>query len=840
MLLVMIPVVGMALGSVIARSRVALEGQNLDAGAGQADLVVPHSADQTDDLARLVGADGRLVTALLTDTSIGGTNRDGLPERRFVQFSDAPIGDPIFEGAFDIDNGRPPSTSTEVFVSRDVARLFDVGVGDQLVLDQPDVAWTVTGVGRSTAGYSRSFVIVGELDRASITPAHRTLISLVDLAPSVTVDDERALLDDLASRQLFGASRRFDPASAGADASDARELAWGWVAGVVSLIAVGIIISAAFATSARRQLTTVGQLSANGASERVIRRTLGLQGSWTGLLGAIAGVGVGLGIVLTSWPLIEEVFNHRIPDTRVVPLDLLVIVMTATVAATVAALVPARSAARVPVLAALAGRRPLADPPQWMAPVGLASFVVGLLMLVTAANSGNGGDSAALVAVVGALGVLFGMVCASPLIVHCVGVVGSRTRGNVRLAARSLARTRTRSAAVITAIATVMAIAVAGLTAVGSERSTPSTPDFPLHRVTLTVIDAFGEEPIAEGAMFDRAAVEPDPLPTALRTQIESILPDAVWTEVQTLVFDPAPFSATDPSPFGDGIVVATPEVLALLDLSPTEAARLSATGATVLAPGWTVVIRAEVGGRVKVFDLGTGDEPPAGAFELWDPASLPASAVVTPEWVADAGLGRATTMWVVDKPHTLTDAERSALAVVTDRFSPWAPESAFLSDQAPGGADATATPGSPRFWHAAWYWPSSAPPWVLINAIVLAVALTMVLMVVAIGLALSATEGRAERDVLHAVGAPPATLRRLGAAKAWVLTTAAAAIAVPTGFLVLAVISRSLDRPAPFPWIAASTLLFVVPLVAAASTWLVSGVGQRFRPVTASAMSAA
>ena len=135
----------------------------------------------------------------------------------------------------------------------------------------------------------------------------------------------------------------------------------------------------------------------------------------------------------------------------------------------------------------------------------------------------------------------------------------------------------------------------------------------------------------------------------------------------------------------------------------------------------------------------------------------------------------------------------------------------------------------------------SAGFPWALTKLAALGAALTLVLGVVAVGLGLAAVESRDERSVLHVVGAPPASLRRLAAAKTWILTTLAAVVAVPTGFAVVwvvrAVAKSEFDRHAPLPVFMLISLLIVVPAVAMAITWAGSGLAQRVRPVTASSM---
>jgi hypothetical protein len=66
-----------------------------------------------------------------------------------------------------------------------------------------------------------------------------------------------------------------------------------WVIGGLALLVTGIVIAAAFAAGNRRQLVTLGQLTANGAGPTVLRRVLFLQGTLAGLVGVAAGLGLG-------------------------------------------------------------------------------------------------------------------------------------------------------------------------------------------------------------------------------------------------------------------------------------------------------------------------------------------------------------------------------------------------------------------------------------------------------------------------------------------------------------------------------------------------------------------
>ena len=153
-------------------------------------------------------------------------------------------------------------------------------------------------------------------------------------------------------------------------------------------------------------------------------------------------------------------------------LDVAAVVVTGIAAATIAAYIPTRTAARIPVLAALAGRRPLSAVPRGLLPAGLVSFAGGTLLLSLSALSARSVDRytdlLAAVAVLGGLGVLAGLCCATPAVVSLWGPVGDRVGASTRLAARSLARLRTRSAAVLTATAAAGAFAVAAATFVAT------------------------------------------------------------------------------------------------------------------------------------------------------------------------------------------------------------------------------------------------------------------------------------------------------------------------------------------------------------------------------------
>ena len=115
-----------------------------------------------------------------------------------------------------------------------------------------------------------------------------------------------------------------------------------------------------------------------------------------------------------------------------------------------------------------------------------------------------------------------------------------------------------------------------------------------------------------------------------------------------------------------------------------------------------------------------------------------------------------------------------------------------------------------------------------------------LVLFVVAVNLALSATETRDERDVLTIVGAAPATMREANGYKAVLLTVMGAVLAIPVGFLPVAVFNLTDNRNEPlvFPWLVVALLVVALPIVAGIVTTAASGIALRLRPVRISTMA--
>lgn len=832
--LVAVPVAAMAVASIAATTIADGPAEQFARRAGRADIIVEPGSLTVEDAsledALPAGATWlRSVEAyvpLRTDT--------GVVEG--VTLIDIDLRLPIADGIVEIQQGRAPAPG-EVLLSADVADRFGVAVGDELELDRPTGTWTVSGIGRRREFHDERLLVMPDFPVGQLQPDYHATgvrIDLPDGSATAVMQVARQLQEEVAGGAFLSTPYTVD-VSAGEVGADS--LAWGWVAGTIALAATGVVIAAAFATSARRQLTTIGQLAANGASPRLVRRTLALQGSWSGMIGGVVGLGLALIASITIVAPISEALTQR--DVGPIAVDvrhLAVILITAVIVATMAAALPARSAARIPVLAALAGRRPLGVVPRRLVPIGLGLFLGGLALLLASATAAEGdaaGNLVAAVAVVGGLAVLAGTCCVTPLAVDALRRLP--VRGDLRLATRSLARQRSRSAAVVTAIATVGALSIAGAaiaSGVAAEEldAVDETPNLPDDAVLIrSGYDDWEAGPV------DAAPV---PIPPGVRAEIDAVVPEATVRPLRGVAPE-AILPAGWPQMYGpSSIVLADEAALDLIGLSDRDRAALDRVGVLAMFDfsgegGFPGGFPGEVGPgeppRLLVPAAGGNDAVPA-ALRQDVPASWGGHVqyLVTPAKVAELGWIAVDAGLIVWNGSALTDVQRGAFEDVNrGQFGP----SPWLAD-----ADVPLS----SFWVEVQYrdgTPDISPA--AMQGAIVALAVLLTLAVVAIGLALAASEGRDERDVVVAVGGSPATMRRLAAGQALTLAAVGGVLAVPVGYLPILAVDRAIDADvADFPWLTALGVVVVVPLLAAGAALATSTIAQRVRPVRMSTLT--
>lgn len=261
----------------------------------------------------------------------------------------------------------------------------------------------------------------------------------------------------------------------------------------------GLTAAAAIGVGARRQLRELGLLAAAGGSGRHLRLLVLVQGFGLGLLGGLAGIPLGLAATWAAFPWLrgllapvqDETGAPVIPRFSVIGRDMAWTVAFTVALALVSALRPAVTAGRVPVVAALAGRRPPRRLRPWLVAAGLAVALAGLVLQVVANRLAVRGVVIPVQLELLALGsvqsipsplliTLAGMALATPALVGLAGRVAPPRPAALRLAARDAARNPGRSAPAVTAVAAGlgMLVVLGGLATVpGPESSGWLTPE---------------------------------------------------------------------------------------------------------------------------------------------------------------------------------------------------------------------------------------------------------------------------------------------------------------------------------------------------------------------------
>jgi putative ABC transport system permease protein len=615
------------------------------------------------------------------------------------------------------------------------------------------------------------------------------------------------------------------PAStASADAA----VRWTWVLGALVLTVAGIVITSAFASGARRQLATLGQLAANGANPRVMRRTLLLQGTWTGIAGSVAGLGLGLATLQILDPYRDRVFNRDSSAYVYRLIDLVPILAMGIIATTIAALIPARTTSRIPVLAALAGRRPLGRVPRRLTVSGIVAFAcgLGLLALAVVGSTGDGqGDLWTATALLGSVGVLLGASAVAPALVGLLEPLAARLHGPWRFAARSLVRQRTRTGGVVAAVCATSALAVMASAIVlgiiaGDKAEYSGNRDDEVQLMSHEVeapptFQTIPGGPTRAKVPFGTAVAVPEDLLNAMKNAVPSLR--TIHTTV--LAVEPAlNQSGTQPGP----PISRSP---AVADASTLDAYELDGAATRVLRQYGAISIDDGMGDSASAptsVELGdrTIDLHKVSTSEI----GLLPHIVITPALAEELHLETVTGPTILRASHDLTSAELDLLSEIRDDYATNA------------NAD-----GKYIMTGSAIFSSGDAPPAFVLEALLSGIALVFALFVVAASLALAAAETRDERDALAVIGATPSTMRRTSAHKAVLLAALGAALAIPVGFLPVVVITATDDSATPFlvfPWRTIAMLLVVVPVIIGLFTAGASSIGLRLRPVRVSTMT--
>lgn len=694
-------------------------------------------------------------------------DRGGTPEA--LTLESGALFDPLLAGRYRMESGRPATAAAEVMVTAAMARRFDMRVGDPLVID--GVAHRVSGV----------YVIRGQLDSVAAAVLDSGEVSgflqrVTQYTSAPRPTDHLFSADGSAWAAVWARDESFT-GTVPPPVRFAMQMAI-----AVALLVVALLITSAFASGARRQLREVGLISANGADPRHVRTALALRGTIT----AAVGIGIGVLIVIVAWVLFADLARRGLNQDvrfRVAPLDLVVSYGSILAAGTLAAWWPARSVSRAPVLAALAGRRPLPEPHLGVPVLGLVAGAVGILLISHGAVSGQ--DNASTFVLLGATAVIVGVSLSSTWLVAALGGLASRAGGVLRVAGRGLARQRTRTGPLVAAMAIASAAAVLGIVVSRTEMDSSSGP------AMLGFSSSFDDVDIRE--RISAAAPGTQFLVTSTTAEWLEVVPGSVGaTSYSIEIIDPdrSDLDEATRRALAAGQVVTTAGGTSEVVLRVYDMNDLGESLVIAEVPLRAVSIAGSV---LKVLNVRSDPAPPVFAVA---PDTI--TAEVAQLDLNDGGvIGIRSEAWTegeIDQLRRIEDDVRNRKELALARGATGEGEM-WVDDYASSDA---------RVYR-----------WMIVGLVGFATLLSMV--AIGFGMLLSRLEQRDDQAVLHALGATPGFHRRSGMIEAGSLTGLAMVIAIPLGVLVAVVIRNGIsDVPTIVPWSVLAMLGVGTPVVAA------------------------
>lgn len=693
--------------------------------------------------------------------------------------------DGLGKGMLDLLAGRTPQQPDEVAISPRVGG-GGLELGDPLSLEALGPT-TVVGFVEDPSNLRAPVVLAdpslaGTMSQAGATPF------LVDLPPGASSDEVTDLLSGFepgsevdSEVPPFAVTTR-----ARAGAPTPAQTALVFVLGGLALVEAALVASAAFAVSVRRRQRELGLLGAVGAESRHLRASVLAEGMLLGSLGAIVGVLLGVAAALATGPWLDELTDRRNPPLVLQPQWLLIAAGIGLAAALVAAAIPARIAARVPVLEALSGRRPAVAPARRTLRLGLVT--VGLAFAITLAGSAyrmedtDGTVSAVLLLCGAVLGVL-GFGACSPWLLERLEGVASRLPISARLALRDTARFRSRNGPIVTAVLAGFAATVALAAILSSQDAEAAERYSPMLRSDQLIVAGAGQAAAGPEIARQLNAIAAAPM---LRTGSEG-------TSYMTIVLG----TGDDAVYLSDPAVGDETLLKALGGEDATDAFREGAfvlfVDRPVAGPAILTVHQESTSGRMTEEVVG---EIPYRALPTDVPRGTLPTAVISHETAQRYRFeaipeGR----YLVRLPRPVTDQD---LTVAGDLLSTY-PDTFVTVETGPYRAGEA------------------------FRMVLLLASLAFALSVTGVAVALGEAETRPDQRTLLALGADPAVRRRITAARAGVLAAIAGVLAVPAGLLPVwgVLFSRGSPIVVPIPEVLAA--LAILPVTAVVGAALLS-----------------
>lgn len=442
--------------------------------------------EQPQEPAALAAVDPRTLlptgTRIITDEAgqLQVRTRAGLAR---AQVRELDYTDPLAQGLVTQLDGRAPRSTDEVAVTPRLLDVLDYRIGDTLEITSPARTLTIVGTVRPVSDRDGASVAITRpgavLEALPEQQRYRPADLLIDTPQPFTWDQVKALntrgITAFARQPVQDPPPRpaipyyADP-NLGSPGGNAQTIAA--VALIIGLIVLEVVLlaGAAFAVGTRRQSRALGLLAATGGTSRQVRSVVLAQGLVLGAVGGGLGLATGVAASYVAIPLLNSRFEAFLPSPDLRPVELLAFVGIGIVTGLLAAVLPARTAARQDVVAALSGRRGVVATRRRYPIIGLVTAAVGAALALSGgalslagARAENGGRNAGLYAgmiLAGTVLTQLGLIVATPAIIGATARLGRFLPLPPRLALRDAARHRGRSAPAVAAILGAVAGAV--------------------------------------------------------------------------------------------------------------------------------------------------------------------------------------------------------------------------------------------------------------------------------------------------------------------------------------------------------------------------------------------
>lgn len=694
-----------------------------------------------------------------------------------------------------LDEGRYPSGPGQAALTSQVASLYHVKAGDDW--HQGGRTWRVTGIVENPTDLNDEFALVAPGQVTAPTQVSILLNPPAQAARNQAARNQAAQHPGHRPPPVFSGLPADASVALAAQTSNTGSISPATIVlviAVLGLVFIGLVSVAGFTVLAQRRLRALGMISALGATERNVRLVMTANGAAVGVAAAIAGAIVGAVAWLAYVPGLETATAHRIDPLNLPWWALATGAVLAVATSVLAARRPARTAARVPVVAALSGRPPEPKAVHRSAAPGLLLLAGGALCLLFSGGWSANGGSAALLLLAGLVGMVTGMFLLAPL---CVAILtaaaGPRVPVAVRIALRDLVRYRARSGAALAAVS--FAVFLAMLISIIASVRFSNVLDYTGENLTPNQLIVYAQQ---QGPESLGAASLSQSQVTALQGKVDTFAATLRPRYVLTLDTVNATLQqqGRQNNNFSGTLYVATPQLLSTYGIKAS--ARQDADILS-MRPG----LAAEPRMQLVYGDLGNPNANPSTADNpvIKPEASLPSgtsapNTVITSRAIAHYHLHTVPGGWLIESSRPLTAAQISAARQIA--------ANAGVSIETKSGELGLGQISD--------------------GATALGLIIALGVLVMSVGLVRSETAG--ELRTLTAAGASSRVRRTITGATAGALGLLGAILGAAVATIAGVTWARSSLSTtfADFPVVDLLLILVGLPLVAAVGGWLLAG----------------